>query len=120
MQLSDHNVMWMLISAYVVQFEKGDAIPIPVITRIPGYCTVHVYRSNIKLYSGLIKAHQGYNCGCTLARAAMHRCYRFLLKCKHCITLLHGNGNDTQRKHLIWLHALHKIVYKQMQILIFY
>lgn len=49
-QLYDHNVMWILISAYVVQFEKEDAIPIPVITLISSYCTEHVYHPNIKLY----------------------------------------------------------------------
>lgn len=39
-RLLDHNVMCLLISAYVVQFEKGEAIPIPVITQTPGYCTL--------------------------------------------------------------------------------
>lgn len=67
----------------MVQFEKGDAIPMLVITLISGYCTVHVYRSNIKLYSGLILAHKGYKHSSTLARStATHGRCGFLLKCK--------------------------------------
>lgn len=70
-QLSDHNVMWTLICAYVVQFERGDAIPSPVITLISGYCALHIYQSNIKLYGRLMEVHKGHNCRHVLACTTM-------------------------------------------------
>lgn len=65
--LSDHYVMWMLISSDMVQFKKGDAVPMFVITLISGYCTVHVYWSNIESYKGLILVHKGYKLRCMLS-----------------------------------------------------
>ncbi len=66
-QPSDHNVVRLLIFADMVQFEKGTLVPMLVITLISGYCMVHVYRSGIKLYSGLILAHKGCKWSSTLS-----------------------------------------------------
>ena len=40
--------------------KKADAVPVFEIKLISGYCTAHVYWSNIKLYTGLILVHKGY------------------------------------------------------------
>ena len=102
-RLSDHNVMWMLISADVVQFGMGDAIA--------PHLWLHWSQVIVQYtFMGLILNHIVGSYWPT--RAINLACdadfYWNVNTASRCCA---ENGGDTERKRVMWLHASHEITY---------